>query len=92
VRVEPQARTILIDPEGAGPDGGDGPVRYTLDQAFVAWFGGRHEQDPRLGVVMSPIQGSLWLDVAAEGQASPGPVQPHRFRCRPDGAETAQAP
>jgi hypothetical protein len=88
VRVEPADKAILVEAAGT-PEGGGDPIRYSLDQTFVAWFGGRNERDPRLGIVLSPSQGNLWLDVAA---GEPGPVRPHRFDCRADGMTAARAP
>ena len=79
VRIEPNARSIVVDAGGASQ-------RYTLDSAGDVWFNGRNERDPRLGIILSPSSGSMWLD-SAVGEASQRFVtQAQSFRCRPEGA------
>ncbi len=48
VRVEPEARVMLVHASGGTPK------RYTLDTTWDVWFNGRSERDPRLGIVPSP--------------------------------------
>ncbi len=91
VRVEPGEKAILVEGRGVAREAGAGSARYTLDQNYVAWFGGRHERDPRLSVVLSPTQGSMWLDVAEERNSSGPGVRPQRYRCQTEGAPTASA-
>ena len=77
VRVQPEARIMLVDASGASAQ------RYSLDTNWDVWFNGRSERDPRLGIILSPSRGSMWLDVAAKS----GPRQEVRslaFVCEPE--------
>jgi hypothetical protein len=79
VRIEPDARSIVVDRGGASQ-------RYTLDSAGDVWFNGRSERDPRLGIILSPSSGSMWLD-SAVGEASQRFVShAQAYLCRPEGA------
>ncbi len=79
VRVEPQARVILVDSTG-----GREVARYTLDSSGDVWFNGRNERDPRLGIILSPSRGHMWLDISARsGLRADITSQP--FDCRPEG-------
>ena len=77
VQVEPQARLMLVE-------AGGGTQRYTLDTDWDLWFNGRSERDPRLGILLSPSRGSMWLDVTArDGQRRE--VRSLPFLCDPEG-------
>ncbi len=80
VRIEPGARSIVVDATG------EAPQRFTLDSAGDVWFNGRSERDPRLGIILSPSSGSMWLDtvVGEVSQRFVAHAQP--FRCRAEGA------
>ncbi len=79
VRIEPDARSIVVDTGGA-------PQRYTLDSAGDVWFNGRSERDPRLGIILSPSSGSMWLDAAVGESSQRFTAHAQPFRCRPEGA------
>jgi hypothetical protein len=81
VRVEPQARLILVEATG-----GREMSRYTLDSTSDVWFNGRNERDPRLGIILSPSRGHMWLDSAARPGVRGGDIVSQPFDCRPDGA------
>ncbi len=80
VRVEPQAKFILVDSSG-----GREVVRYTLDSTGDLWFNGRNERDPRLGIILSPSRGHMWLDTSTRSASRPG-ILSQPFDCRPEGA------
>ena len=81
VRVEPQARLILVETTG-----GREMSRYTLDSTSDVWFNGRNERDARLGIILSPSRGHMWLDSAARPGMRGGDIISQPFDCRPDGA------
>ena len=81
VRVEPQARLILVEATG-----GREMSRYTLDSTSDVWFNGRNERDPRLGIILSPSRGHMWLDSATRPGVRGGDIVSQPFDCRPDGA------
>lgn len=79
VRVEPEKRVIMVD-------AGEGlPQRYTLDSAGDIWFNGRNEQDPRLGIILSPSSGTMWLDTASGEPQHQVVARAQSFRCRSEG-------
>ncbi|HEX2552136.1 MAG TPA: hypothetical protein VHL98_00445 [Microvirga sp.] len=80
VRVEPQARVILVDTTG-----GREILRYTLDSTGDVWFNGRNERDPRLGIILSPSRGHMWLDSSARPGSRGGDIISQPFDCRPEG-------
>jgi hypothetical protein len=77
VRVEPDERVILVDASGA-------VQRYTLDTDWDVWFNGRSERDPRLGIILSPSRGSMWLDMPSRATAR-AEVRSLPFQCEPEG-------
>jgi hypothetical protein len=79
VRVEPEARVIVVEAEGL-------PQRYTLDSAGDVWFNGRNEQDPRLGIILSPSSGTMWLDRVSGEAARRVVARAQSFRCRSEGS------
>jgi hypothetical protein len=80
VRIEPGSRAIVVDAAGAAPQ------RYTLDSVGDVWFNGRSERDPRLGIILSPSSGSMWLDTMAGEVNQRFVAQAQPFRCRAEGA------
>ena len=55
-------------------------------QTIDVWFNGRNERDPRLGIILSPSRGHMWLDSAARPGVRGGDIVSQPFDCRPDGA------
>jgi hypothetical protein len=77
VQVQPEARLMLVDASGA-------LQRYTLDTDWDLWFNGRSERDPRLGLILSPSRGTMWLDVPARASQRQE-VRSLPFVCEPEG-------
>ncbi|HEX2552721.1 MAG TPA: hypothetical protein VHL98_03405 [Microvirga sp.] len=78
VQVQPESRVMLVD-------AGSTLQRYTLDTDWDVWFNGRSERDPRLGIILSPSRGSMWLDVPS--RASPRQeVRSLPFACESEGS------
>lgn len=77
VRVQPEARIMLVDASGANVQ------RYTLDTNWDVWFNGRSERDPRLGIILSPNRGTMWLDVAVRSNGHQE-FRSLAFACEPE--------